>query len=189
MSHCYPKAPIALAAALILGASLFSQGCATREVYVIDRDPGTSPPPATDTAQAIPTVDDVSSVQEFHEPLQPYGTWHVHRRYGRVFSPGAHAISANWRPYTHGHWEYTEWEWTWVSHDPFGWATDHYGRWSYDAGLGWIWVPGVVWGPAWVTWRDGGGYIGWAPLPPGAYLGGSYGVHDSAWVFVHTGHF
>ncbi|PYL64161.1 MAG: hypothetical protein DMF20_11080 [Verrucomicrobia bacterium] len=30
------------------------------------------------------------------------------------------------------------------------------------------WFPGddLDWGPAWVSWRTGGDYIGWAPLPP-----------------------
>ena len=23
-----------------------------------------------------------------------------------------------------------------------------------------------MWGPAWVSWRSGGGYVGWAPMPP-----------------------
>jgi hypothetical protein len=27
-------------------------------------------------------------------------------------------------------------------------------------------VPGREWGPAWVSWRTGGDYVGWAPLPP-----------------------
>jgi hypothetical protein len=29
-----------------------------------------------------------------------------------------------------------------------------------------VWVPGYEWGPAWVSWRFGGNYVGWAPLPP-----------------------
>jgi hypothetical protein len=31
-----------------------------------------------------------------------------------------------------------------------------------------VWVPGDVWGPAWVAWRHGPGVVGWAPLPPEA---------------------
>ena len=27
-------------------------------------------------------------------------------------------------------------------------------------------MPGTDWGPAWVSWRFGDGYCGWAPLPP-----------------------
>ena len=31
-----------------------------------------------------------------------------------------------------------------------------------------LWFPGddLDWGPAWVSWRTGGDYVGWAPLPP-----------------------
>ena len=61
----------------------------------------------------------------------------------------------------------TVYDWTWVSDEPWGWATDHYGRWLFDRSYGWVWVPGPIWGPAWVVWRAGGGVVGWAPLPPG----------------------
>src|SRR5581483_11336207 len=49
-----------------------------------------------------------------------------------------------------------------------GWATYHYGRWANLSGYGWVWFPGedLDWGPAWVSWRTGGDYVGWAPLPP-----------------------
>jgi hypothetical protein len=45
----------------------------------------------------------------------------------------------------------------------------------------WVWVPGYEWGPAWVSWRTGGNYVGWAPLPPHrggggvVYAGGAIG--------------
>ena len=29
-----------------------------------------------------------------------------------------------------------------------------------------MWVPGNEWAPAWVSWRAGGDYYGWAPLGP-----------------------
>jgi len=35
---------------------------------------------------------------------------------------------------------------------------------------GWLWVPGRVWAPAWVDWRQNDTYLGWAPLPPSAYI-------------------
>ena len=70
----------------------------------------------------------------------------------------------------YGHWVYTdEWGWYWVSdddEDDWGWVTYHYGRWAFDRRLGWFWVPGDEWAPAWVDWRYGGDYVGWAPLPP-----------------------
>ena len=73
-----------------------------------------------------------------------------------------------WQPYTYGHWVWTVDGWLWLSDWSWGWAPFHYGRWSYDAIYGWVWVPGHVWAPAWVAWRTGGGWVGWAPLPPGA---------------------
>ena len=67
----------------------------------------------------------------------------------------------NYVPYSNGYWKYTDYGLLWVSNDPFGWATDHYGRWVYLNR--WVWAPDLTWGPAWVTWRAGDGWIGWAP--------------------------
>src|SRR5690606_3356237 len=50
--------------------------------------------------------------------------------------------------------------------EPYAWAVYHYGRWYDDDRLGWCWVPGRNWAPAWVTWRRGDRHVGWAPLPP-----------------------
>jgi hypothetical protein len=66
-----------------------------------------------------------------------------------------------------------------------------------DPYYGWVWVPDTVWGPAWVGWREGGNYIGWAPLPPGCREFGPDGmliiganVIAPGWfVFVEHGHF
>ncbi len=35
-------------------------------------------------------------------------------------------------------------------------------------GVGWVWVPGEEWAPAWVSWRTSKENVGWAPLPPEA---------------------
>ncbi|MEO8361594.1 MAG: DUF6600 domain-containing protein, partial [Vicinamibacteria bacterium] len=77
-------------------------------------------------------------------------------------------VDDDWRPYTRGQWDYTDDGWYWDSDEDFGWATYHYGRWADDPRYGWIWIPGEEWAPAWVSWRQGNGYTGWAPLPPGA---------------------
>jgi len=58
--------------------------------------------------------------------------------------------------------------------EPWGWATYHYGRWVNLDGTGWCWVPGYTWAPAWVSWRYGDGYCGWAPLPPDSFVGIDY---------------
>lgn len=106
------------------------------------------------------------SFQFFQDSLQPYGTWVDVERYGPCWVPDTYAD--DWRPYSDGSWAYTECGWTWVSDEPWGWATYHYGRWVYLDGPGWAWVPGYEWGPAWVAWRSSDDYIGWAPLPPEA---------------------
>src|SRR5438874_3327034 len=104
------------------------------------------------------------SVNFFYDNLNG-GNWYQVADYGYVWQPDA-ATSADWRPYTDGYWAYTDVGWTWVSYEDFGWATYHYGRWVRLEDYGWVWVPGYEWGPAWVSWRTGGDYVGWAPLPP-----------------------
>ncbi len=96
----------------------------------------------------------------------------------------------------HGRWIWTDDGWYWASDEPWGWAAYHYGRWYYDDYYGWIWIPGYDWAPAWVEWRYGGDYIGWAPLGPYAVFSVSFGIHyrnhwvtpHHWWSFVHCGH-
>ena len=102
----------------------------------------------------------------FYDNLSPYGSWIDVGDYGYCFQPGVAADNPDWRPYADGYWAYTDAGWTWVSYEDFGWATYHYGRWADLADYGWVWVPGYEWAPAWVSWRTGGDYVGWAPLPP-----------------------
>ena len=113
-------------------------------------------------AAAYASVD----VRPYYAALAPYGTWVQVAPYGWTWCPVG--VSAGWQPYTVGRWVYTDRGWTWVAADPWGSIPYHYGRWSFDAYYGWVWVPGDVWAPAWVAWRYGGGYVGWAPLPPEA---------------------
>jgi hypothetical protein len=96
------------------------------------------------------------------------GNWIEAEGYGYGWQPDVGVSDPNWRPYTDGYWAYTDYGWTWISYEDFGWATYHYGRWANLADYGWVWFPGsdLDWGPAWVSWRTGGDYIGWAPLPP-----------------------
>jgi hypothetical protein len=94
------------------------------------------------------------------------GSWIEVGNYGYCWQPDVAVNDPTWRPYADGYWAYTDLGWTWISYEDFGWATYHYGRWVRLADMGWVWVPGHRWGPAWVSWRYGGGYCGWAPLPP-----------------------
>ena len=116
----------------------------------------------------------------FEEALSPYGEWVDVRGHGACWHPD---VEADWAPYTNGYWAYTDVGWTWVSHEPFGSIVFHYGRWLLTSG-GWCWVPGSDWAPAWVSWRRGGDYVGWAALPPEVPWRRERGI--SAWVDVHT---
>lgn len=106
------------------------------------------------------------SLNFFYDNLADQGSWIEVGDYGYCFQPNVAVDDPTWRPYADGYWAYTDAGWTWVSYEDFGWATYHYGRWTNLADYGWVWVPGYEWGPAWVSWRTGGDYVGWAPLPP-----------------------
>lgn len=130
----------------------------------------------------------------FYTSLSPYGEW-IDCNLGYVWRP--RSAGHDWRPYLNGRWMWTDYGWYWVSYEPFGWATFHYGRWFYDDYNGWIWIPDQVWGPAWVEWRYDDDYIGWAPLTPHVSFHLHIGItvgHDwyspvHYWNFVTYRHF
>lgn len=124
----------------------------------------------------------IHAVSDFHAPLLAHGTWIEVGTYGRCWRPAR--VAVGWQPYCYGRWAWTDCGWYWVSDEPWGWACYHYGYWAYDSHFGWIWVPGIEWAPAWVSWRFGGGYCGWAPLaPPGVVIA------PRAFVFVEVARF
>jgi hypothetical protein len=172
---------------LILLAILSIAGCT-----IVQAPPTTRPlPPSAPPPPPAPSYG--YDVGLFYDDLDPYGTWFELAPYGYVWAPAS--VGRDWRPYTVGRWIYTDYGWTWVSDEDFGWAVFHYGRWVHNRRHGWVWVPGTEWGPAWVAWRAGGGYSGWAPLPPevgwrvgvGLDLGGvdlDLVIASDAWCFV-----
>ena len=109
----------------------------------------------------------------FYSSLSPYGEW-VDCNFGYAWRP--YRVGHAWRPYLNGRWIWTAYGWYWASYEPFGWATFHYGRWTYDDYYGWIWIPDDVWGPSWVEWRYDNDYIGWAPLSPYAGFSMNIGI-------------
>ncbi len=129
-------------------------------------------PPVVEAAPApaTPTLD------YFQSQLAPYGNWVNLPGYGLCWQP---VVDPGWRPYYDGgYWVYSDDGWYWQSDYPWGDIAFHYGRWAYTA-AGWVWVPGYDYAPAWVIWRhaDDDGYVGWAPLPPGAVF------VDGGWAF------
>lgn len=125
------------------------------------------------------------SFQVFYDELSPYGKWIEDDQYGYAWIPDTEDEFSPYR--SNGYWVMTSFGNTWVSYYPWGWAPFHYGRWTYDSYYGWIWIPGYEWGPAWVCWRYGGGYYGWAPLGPWFIVSVNFGMYDCPynwWVFV-----
>ena len=128
------------------------------------------------------------SVSYFHDTLAPYGRWVVVARYGEVWVPAG--VSRGWDPYWDGEWLWTDYGWTWASHDPWGDIPYHYGTWAWVDPYGWVWVPGTIWAPAWVTWAWTDSYIGWAPVPvtfvisSSGYVGSPVVVAATRYVFV-----
>ena len=142
-------------AALALAGPAFAQDYGDDE-YSWQQAPQDVPqPPARG-----PTFDDFQNDGE----LSGNGQWVDTPEYGTVWQPTS--VDSDWRPYLYGRWAWTEAGWAWVSDEPFGWAVYHYGRWAFSPDMGWFWVPGRVWAPAWVAWRWNGGYAGWCPLGP-----------------------
>jgi len=133
----------------------------------------------------------------FYNSLDPYGQWVQVGDYGYCWHPNN--VGPDWRPYADGYWAYTDDGWTWVSYEDFGWITYHYGRWLHVQDFGWCWAPDYQWAPAWVSWRCGDQYVGWAPLPPearfqvdagfGAGCDAEYDIGPSCYNFCEIGSF
>ena len=176
----YRSIPLAFVAAALLSAAPIA----------LDRT--AAPGVVMATASAAASVD----INVFFTSLSPYGSWIPSSDYNYVWVPSQ--VAADWSPYTNGHWIYTdEYGWYFESDEPFASIVYHYGRWGFDPLVGWYWVPGTNWAPAWVAWRQDNDDIGWAPLPP---QGNGYAtdvnitlnigqVPDHYWRFVPSNQF
>lgn len=128
------------------------------------------PPPVPGSAQPTARLSLRPEYRVFHDALTDYGDWILIEPAGFVFRPRVNFDA--WQPYSNGFWAPSDpYGWVWVSAEPYGWATYHYGRWFYDDYQGWVWMPGVDWGPSWVSWSMNDVYVGWAPLSPGGSFG------------------
>ncbi len=174
-----PIIHLGIALAIFSATLLLGIGC------TVTVEPG---PTYTSDQQASP---DVVATDEYQPPppevttiyesdLNPYGSWVPVTGYGQCWVPNNRP--PGWQPYTVGYWADTDYGWTWVAVDDesqWGDITYHYGRWYSAPSVGWVWIPGTTWAPAWVAWREGGGYCGWAPLPPQAGFRTQYSTEDT----------
>ena len=102
-----------------------------------------------------------SEIRYYADALEGHGDWVQVADAGWCWRP---TVAIDWRPYWRGHWGAYRGGMTWVSYDPFGYVTHHYGRWGWSSIHGWYWIPGVSYSPAWVVWNMADGFFGWAPL-------------------------
>jgi hypothetical protein len=141
---------------------------------------------------ALPHLETRTNLDMFQQALAPYGSWIHSPDYGQVWQPTVETVNPDWRPYVNeGQWVATDNGPYWQSGYSWGWAPFHYGRWAQAPKLGWVWVPGKTWAPAWVSWRLALSYSGWAPLPPGVSLAlaGKAGPPPGWYTFVSEENF
>src|ERR1051325_948383 len=141
MKTNYSFGKVGIAGALLIALT----GCTTYVQQPAPQTPSIPAPAPVYVAQPAPPPQPAPAVvviqreDDFYQPLSPYGEWIVVGGYGRCWRPAR--VEVGWRPYSNGHWELTDAGWYWVSDEPWGWATYHYGRWEMAANFGWIWVP------------------------------------------------
>ena len=131
-----------------------------------------------------------SSLQVYSHELEPYGEWErmkYRSHYYWFWRPVR--VSIGWTPFTRGRWNRWHREYVWVSTEPWGWCTHHYGNWVNLHGA-WRWTPyihiGVSfpgislvnfnvhfgklfrphWHPGRIAWVSTTSHVGWIPLAP-----------------------
>jgi hypothetical protein len=115
-------------------------------------------------ARRGPSWDKVpQELRYYSEDLDAHGEWVYVDEY-RSWCWRPVRVASEWRPYWQGHWGAYPGGMTWVSDEPWGYVTYHHGRWGWNVNLGWFWIPGVYYAPAWVAWQSDDLYFGWAPM-------------------------
>lgn len=103
-----------------------------------------------------------SEIRYYADDLDGHGRWVQSSEFGWVWQPNG--VAEDWRPYYEGRWAPYGGGMTWVSDEPWAYVAYHHGRWHWSLGVGWFWIPGINYSPAWVAWNYTPGYYGWAPL-------------------------
>jgi hypothetical protein len=103
-----------------------------------------------------------AEIRYYADDLDGHGRWVESSEFGWVWQPAG--VAEDWRPYCDGRWAPYAGGMTWISDEPWAYVAYHHGRWHWSLGVGWFWIPGVYYSPAWVAWNYTPGYYGWAPL-------------------------
>ena len=157
--------------------------------------PNTSP-----SATPTPTPVVVTDPSHYHrngldpdDALYGQGNWvYVHGK--RYWVPHVFIMDGEdeWTPYQNGYWSHDANNLViWISFDPWGWLTDHYGCWRFHNVYGWIWAPfegsEFKYHAHCVSWFDDGqGFVGWYPYfnsDPNRYADkDDQGFQDGYWL-------
>jgi hypothetical protein len=131
-----------------------------------------------------------SRLQVYSHEIEPYGEWErmKYRGYYYWFWRPVH-VSIGWTPFTRGGWNRWHRDYVWVSTEPWGWCTHHYGNWVNLYGA-WRWTPYIhmgfsspgisfvnlnihfgrlyrpYWHPGRIAWISTTTHVGWIPLAP-----------------------
>jgi hypothetical protein len=129
-----------------------------------------------------------------------HGEWLWDEVYGYVWRPYVNDRRypwGDWQPYIYGRWTAVGDRLFWVPEEPWGWVPYHLGLWQWDKKLGWVWLPGSLFAPAWVAWELFADYYAWRPWTlydwdlQGGVFGFPYGygfyVEDGDWRYNWPG--
>lgn len=130
------------------------------------------------------------TLQEHAWLMQENGRWeNIYYRGRNYWFWQPLAVAVDWAPFTVGYWGEWYGDHVWVSAEPWGWVTHHYGHWVRIRGA-WWWTPYIYighsepgisfvglsirfgpafrphWHPGRVVWLSSPTYVGWVPLSP-----------------------
>ena len=125
-----------------------------------------------------------------------HGEWIWDSLYGYVWRPylnDRRYPSGNWQPYFAGRWADVNGQLFWVPEESWGWVPFHLGFWKWDKKRGWLWIPGSVFAPAWVTWSffdSYRGYYAWWPWSMWDWhMGYGYNFYGSPYPYYLWGYY
>jgi hypothetical protein len=109
-----------------------------------------------------------------------HGEWVWNSLYGFVWKPHYNRKypGGAWQPYVYGSWSVFNNQLFWVPQEPWGWVPYHLGVWLWDKDVGWMWLPGDAFAPAWVTWEFFAGFYMWKPWSLYDWYYSSYSYDD-----------
>lgn len=122
-------------------------------------------PASANPFAAVQTTASAINLGDARKILEQHGRFVTHARHGEVWVPAA--VAPGWKPYPHCNWVHDQTNgWFYDDKSPWGRIVHHFGRWTQDSQLGWAWVPGDEFSPAWVLWQQQGNHVAWMARPP-----------------------